>query len=75
VTYVVRQEGESDEQLVRRFSLAVERDGVPREFNRRVWFKSAGEQRRAKSDNAARRRARASRKRRDWAELVERRGY
>lgn len=75
MTYVVRREGESIDQLTRRFNRAVDAAGVLREFTSRVRFKTEAEQRRQKSRDAQRRRGRSERRLREQEALAERRGY
>ena len=52
------REGESFEQLLRRFKTSLAEAGSLREFKRRRSFKSTGERQRAKAKAAARRRTR-----------------
>jgi small subunit ribosomal protein S21 len=59
--HVEPREGESFDQLLRRFKTSLHRSGILREYKRRRYFKSTGELRREKAKAAARRRTRRSR--------------
>jgi ribosomal protein S21 len=59
---VTPREGETPEQLVIRFTKAVQREGILREVKRRRHFISHHEQERLIKQKAARKRARAARK-------------
>ncbi len=59
--YVVGHEGETFDQLLRRFKNGVDKSGILREYKRKQRFKSAGELRREKEQAAARRRKRGRR--------------
>ncbi len=54
--HVEPRDGESFDQLLRRFKSGIEKAGILREYKRKQRFKSAGEQRREKAKAAARRR-------------------
>ncbi len=54
--HVEPREGETFDQLLRRFKTGIDRAGILREFRRRQRFKSEGELRRDKAKAAARRR-------------------
>ncbi len=56
--HVVAHEGETFDQLLRRFKSGIEKAGILREYKRKQRFKSAGELRREKMQAAARRRRR-----------------
>jgi ribosomal protein S21 len=57
--YVMAREGESFEELYRRFKRGMEASGVLREYRRKQRFKPAHEERRDKIRNAARKKRRA----------------
>jgi ribosomal protein S21 len=59
---VQRREGESDEELLRRFKAVVTRSGILRELKDRRFFMSAGEKARLAAQRAARRRRRSASK-------------
>ncbi len=56
--HVEPREGETFDQLLRRFKTGMDKSGVLREYRRKQRFKSEGELRREKAKAAARRRAR-----------------
>jgi small subunit ribosomal protein S21 len=58
---VVPREGESFEQMLRRFKSGVERAGILRELKRKRYFRPKSVVRREKARIAARRRSRKSR--------------
>ncbi len=60
---VILRDGESFEEMFRRFKRGVETAGILREYKRKQAFKSAGELRREKAKAAARRRSRRARPR------------
>jgi ribosomal protein S21 len=59
--HVEPREGESFDQLLRRFKTSMDKSGILREYKRKRYFKSAGELARDKAKAAARRRTRRSR--------------
>jgi small subunit ribosomal protein S21 len=59
--YVTAHEGETFDQLLRRFKSAIEKAGVLREYKRKQRFRSEGQLRREKMEAAARRRRRGRR--------------
>jgi ribosomal protein S21 len=59
--HVEPREGESFDQLLRRFKTGIEKAGILREYKRKRSFKSKGELEREKAKAAARRRTRRSR--------------
>ena len=59
--HVEPREGESFDQLLRRFKTSMDRSGILREYKRRRYFKSNGELQREKAKAAERRRTRRSR--------------
>jgi ribosomal protein S21 len=54
--HVEPREGETFDQLLRRFKTAMDKSGILREFKRKRYFKSNGELEREKAKAAARRR-------------------
>ena len=56
------RDGETFDQLLRRFKLGVERSGLLREYKRKQRFKPKSEVRRDKARAAARRRRRGARR-------------
>ncbi len=60
---VSAHEGESGDDLVKRFTRMVQRDGLLREVKRRRFFVSKSQQRRLDAQKAARRRARRAARR------------
>jgi ribosomal protein S21 len=56
--HVEPREGESFDQLLRRFKTGIEKSGILREYKRKRYFKTNGELQREKAKAAARRRAR-----------------
>ncbi len=61
--HVELHDGESFDQLLRRFKNGMDKSGILREYKRKRYFKSNGELEREKAKAAARRR---SRRRRPW---------
>jgi ribosomal protein S21 len=59
--HVEPREGESFDQLLRRFKTSMDKSGILREYKRKRYFKSNGELQREKAKAAARRRTRRSR--------------
>jgi small subunit ribosomal protein S21 len=59
--HVEPREGESFDQLLRRFKTSMDKSGILREYKRKQRFKSNGEIQREKAKAAARRRTRRSR--------------
>jgi ribosomal protein S21 len=59
--HVEPREGESFDQLLRRFKTSMDKSGILREYKRKRYFKSNGELAREKAKAAARRRTRRSR--------------
>ncbi len=59
--HVMAHDGESFDQLLRRFKSGIEKAGILREYKRKQRFKSAGELWREKMQAAARRRRRGKR--------------
>jgi small subunit ribosomal protein S21 len=55
--HVEPREGETFDQMLRRFKTALDKSGILREYKRRRYFKSAGELQREKAKAAARRRS------------------
>jgi ribosomal protein S21 len=55
------REGESFDQLLRRFKTAMDKSGILREYKRKRVFRSNGELQREKAKAAARRRAKRTR--------------
>jgi ribosomal protein S21 len=60
--YVIAREGESFEELYRRFKRGMEMSGLLREYRKKQYFKPAHEERRDKIRAAARKKRRASAK-------------
>ena len=60
--HVEPREGESFDQLLRRFKTSMDKSGILREYKRKRYFKSNGELVREKAKAAARRRTRRSRR-------------
>ncbi len=58
--HVEPRDGESFDQLLRRFKTGVDKAGILREYKRKRYFKSTGEVAREKAKAAARRRSRKS---------------
>ncbi|HEY1295383.1 MAG TPA: 30S ribosomal protein S21 [Chloroflexota bacterium] len=56
--HVEPREGESFDQLLRRFKTGIDKSGILREYKRKRYFKSNGELQRDKAKAAARRRTR-----------------
>jgi small subunit ribosomal protein S21 len=56
--HVEPREGESFDQLLRRFKTSMDKSGILREYKRKRYFKSNGELKREKAKAAARRRTR-----------------
>jgi ribosomal protein S21 len=56
--HVEPREGESFDQLLRRFKTSMDKSGILREYKRKRYFKSNGELQREKAKAAARRRSR-----------------
>jgi small subunit ribosomal protein S21 len=56
--HVVARDGETFDQLLKRFKSGIEKEGTLREYRRKQHFKSEGELRREKTQAAARRRRR-----------------
>jgi small subunit ribosomal protein S21 len=63
--HVEPREGESFDQMLRRFKTSMDKAGILREYRRKGYFKSKGELQREKAKAAARRRTRRSRGVRD----------
>jgi ribosomal protein S21 len=61
--HVELHQGESFDQLLRRFKNGMDKSGILREYKRKRFFKSNGELQREKAKAAARRRTRRSRPR------------
>jgi ribosomal protein S21 len=59
--HVELHQGESFDQLLRRFKNGMDKSGILREYKRKRYFKSNGELEREKAKAAARRRRRKSR--------------
>ena len=59
--HVEPREGESFDQLLRRFKTSMDKSGILREYKRKRYFKSNGELQREKAKAAARRRTRTAR--------------
>ena len=59
--HVEPREGESFDQMLRRFKTSMDKSGILREYKRKRYFKSNGELQREKAKAAARRRTRRSR--------------
>jgi ribosomal protein S21 len=59
--HVELHQGESFDQLLRRFKNGMDKSGILREYKRKRYFKSNGEVQRDKAKAAARRRRRRSR--------------
>ena len=59
--HVEPREGESFDQMLRRFKTGMDKSGILREYKRKRYFKSNGELQREKAKAAARRRTRRSR--------------
>jgi ribosomal protein S21 len=59
--HVELHQGESFDQLLRRFKNGMDKSGILREYKRKRYFKSNGELQREKAKAAARRRTRRSR--------------
>ena len=59
--HVEPREGESFDQLLRRFKMSMDKSGILREFKRKRYFKSNAELQREKAKAAARRRVRRTR--------------
>jgi ribosomal protein S21 len=59
--HVELHQGESFDQLLRRFKNGMDKSGILREYKRKRYFKSNGELQREKAKAAARRRRRKSR--------------
>ena len=59
--HVEPREGETFDQLLRRFKTSMDKSGILREYKRKRYFKSTGELQREKAKAAARRRTRRSR--------------
>jgi ribosomal protein S21 len=56
--HVEPREGESFDQMLRRFKTGIDKSGILREYKRKRYFKSNGELQRDKAKAAARRRTR-----------------
>jgi small subunit ribosomal protein S21 len=56
--HVEPREGESFDQMLRRFKTSMDKSGILREYKRKRYFKTNSEQQREKAKAAARRRAR-----------------
>ena len=63
--HVEPREGESFDQMLRRFKTSMDKSGILREYKRKQRFKTAGELRREKAKAAARRRTKRPRVARD----------
>jgi small subunit ribosomal protein S21 len=59
--HVEPREGESFEQLLRRFKTSIDKSGILREYKRKRYFKTNSQLEREKAKAAARRRARRPR--------------
>ena len=59
--HVEPREGETFDQLLRRFKTSMDKSGILREYRRKRYFKSTGELQREKAKAAARRRTRRTR--------------
>ena len=59
--HVEPREGESFDQMLRRFKTSMDKSGILREYKRRRYFKTNGELQRDKAKAAARRRTRRAR--------------
>jgi ribosomal protein S21 len=59
--HVEPRDGESFDQMLRRFKTSMDKSGILREYKRKRYFKSNGELQREKAKAAARRRARKPR--------------
>ena len=59
--HVEPREGETFDQLLRRFKTSMDKAGILREYKRKRYFKSNGELQREKAKAAARRRTRRPR--------------
>src|SRR5260370_41802821 len=60
--HVEPREGESFDQLLRRFKTSMDKSGILREYKRKRYFKSNGELQREKAKAAARRRTKRFRR-------------
>jgi ribosomal protein S21 len=56
--HVEAREGESFDQMLRRFKMAIDKSGILREYKRKRYFKTNSELERDKAKAAARRRTR-----------------
>lgn len=63
---VILREGESQQQLLRRFRKKIIRSGVMSEFRKRRWFVSRSEQRRMDEKKAIRRIKKRERKKQEY---------
>ena len=59
--HVEPRDGESFDQMLRRFKTSMDKSGILREYKRRRYFKANGELQRDKAKAAARRRTRRAR--------------
>jgi small subunit ribosomal protein S21 len=59
--HVEPRDGESFDQLLRRFKTSIDKSGILREYRRKRYFKTNGELAREKAKAAARRRTRRAR--------------
>ena len=59
--HVEPREGESFDQMLRRFKTSMDKSGILREYKRKRYFKTNSELQRGKAKAAARRRVRRSR--------------
>jgi ribosomal protein S21 len=59
--HVEPREGESFDQMLRRFKTAMDKSGILREYKRKRFFKTNGELQREKAKAAARRRTKRTR--------------
>jgi small subunit ribosomal protein S21 len=59
--HVEPRDGESFDQMLRRFKTSIDKSGILREYKRKRYFKTNGELQREKAKAAARRRTRRSR--------------
>ncbi len=59
--HVEPRDGESFDQMLRRFKTSMDKSGILREYKRRRYFKTNGELQRDKAKAAARRRTRRAR--------------
>lgn len=57
--HIEAREGESFDQMLRRFKTSMDKSGILREYKRKRYFKSNGELEREKAKAAARRRRRS----------------